>query len=260
MNKVINKDCVLGMKEMEKEFVDLVVTPPPYDNLRKYKGYDFNFEEIAQELVRVLKPGGVIVWVVGDATIKGSETGSSFKQALHFMSLGLNLHDTMIYEKNSMSMPDVNRYYQKFEYMFVFSKGKPKTVNLLRDRENKAKRWSKKFTTTNPDGTKVQRERSLEKDKYGVRFNIWKYNTGKGFTTKEKLTHPAPFPEKLAEDHILSWSNEGDLVLDPMAGSGTTGKMAVINNRKFKGFDVSEDYCKEANERIKRAQTQLKLF
>jgi len=260
LNKIHNMDCVLGMKQLEDSSIDLTVTSPPYDDLRKYDGYSFDFESTAKELYRITKNGGVVVWVIGDQTLNGSESGNSFRQALYFMSLGFNLHDTMIYEKNSMSMPDSNRYYQKFEYMFVFSKGRPKTVNRIKDHKNTAKRWSKKFNTTNADGTKNERRRELEKEEYGVRFNIWKYNTGFSQTTRDKIKHPAPFPEKLAEDHIVSWSKRGDVVLDPFMGSGTTAKKALELGREFIGFEISNEYVKEANDRIKDLLRQQKLF
>ena len=260
LNKIYNTDCVEGMKKLDDEIIDLTVTSPPYDDLRKYEGYSFDFESVAQELYRVTKQGGVVVWVVGDQTVNGSESGNSFRQALYFMDLGFNLHDTMIYEKNSMSMPDNNRYYQKFEYMFVFSKGKPKTVNRIKDHKNTATRWSKTFNTTNADGSKNERERDLTKQEYGIRFNIWKYNTGFSQTTRDKITHPAPFPEKLAQDHIISWSNEGDLILDPFMGSGTTAKSALELNRNFIGFEISKSYYNESVERIKGLLNQQKLF
>lgn len=250
LNKIYCMDNVEGMKKMGSETIDLTVTSPPYDNLRDYHGYKFDFKRVADELWRITKDGGVLVWVVNDATVKGSETGSSFRQALYFMELGFRLHDTMIYEKNSMSMPDRVRYYQKFEYMFIFSKGKPKTFNPIKDHKITSKRWSRKITRYEKDGSITERERDLESEEYGVRFNIWKYNTGRGFTSKENLKHPAMFPEKLAEDHILSWSNEGDTVLDPFLGSGTTAKMALMNNRDFIGFEVSKEYVGMASERI----------
>lgn len=248
-NKIYNMDCLDGLKLLKNDSIDMVLTSPPYDNLRTYNGYSFDFEHIAQELYRVIKVGGVIVWIVGDAVIDGSETGSSFKQALYFMSLGLKLHDTMIYEKNSMSMPERIRYHQKFEYMFVFSKGKPKTFNPIIDHLNTADRWSTKFNTYEADGSKIERERTLDKNEYGMRFNIWKYNTGFGFTTKDKTIHPAMFPEKLAQDHIISWSNENDIVLDPFMGSGTTAKMCVLNNRQYIGFEISKEYYEASLER-----------
>ena len=260
LNKIYNMDCVDGMKQLSDNSIDLTVTSPPYDDLRRYEGYSFDFESVAKELYRVTKGGGVVVWVVGDQTINGSESGNSFRQALYFLSLGFNLHDTMIYEKNSMSMPDSNRYYQKFEYMFVFSKGKPKTVNRIKDHKNTAKRWSKTFNTTNNDGSKNKRERNFEKDEYGIRFNIWKYNTGFSQTTRDKITHPAPFPEKLAEDHIISWSDEGQTVLDPFMGSGTTAKAAIKLGREFIGFEISKKYCEESENRIKHLMEQQKLF
>ena len=258
INQIHNMDCVEGMKLLEDGVVDLTVTSPPYDDLRTYKGYSFDFENVAKELYRVTKKGGVVVWIVGDQTINGSETATSFKQVLYFMSLGFNLHDTMIYEKNSMSMPDKVRYHQKFEYMFVLSKDKPKTFNPIIDHKNTAKRWAEKYHTLDKHGNKVERMRDIEHKTYGMRFNIWKYNTGFSGTTLDKITHPAPFPEKLAEDHIVSWSNTNDLVLDPFIGSGTTAKMALINNRKYIGFEISEDYTKEARKRI--ATVQPKLF
>ena len=267
LNQIINGDSVEVMKSMPDECVDLTVTSPPYDSLRSYQdlidgmkeeynGYSFPFEQMAQELYRITAKGGIIVWVVGDAVIKGSETGSSFRQALYFMELGFKLHDTMIYEKNGSSFPakrDGNRYSQLFEYMFVFSKGKPKTSNLICDKPN---RWAGythfgKGSIRNKKGELV--ERNIKPiPEFSPRNNIWKYNTGKNYSTKDKIAfqHPAIFPEKLAGDHILTWTNEGDVVFDPMAGSGTTPKMALINNRNYVGIEISEDYCEIARTRI----------
>lgn len=270
LNQIINGDSVEVMKSMPDGCVDLTVTSPPYDSLRSYQdlidvmkeeynGYSFPFESMAQELYRITAKGGVIVWVVGDAVIKGSETGSSFRQALYFMELGFKLHDTMIYEKNGSSFParrDGNRYSQLFEYMFVFSKGKPKTSNLICD---KANRWAGythfgKGSIRNKKGELV--ERNIKPiPEFSPRNNIWKYNTGKNYSTKDKIAfqHPAIFPEKLAGDHILTWTNEGDVVFDPMAGSGTTPKMALINGRNYVGIEISKDYCEIARTRISAA-------
>jgi len=255
VNQVYQGDSAEMMKKLPDNFIDLTVTSPPYDNLRDYKGYSFDFETIAKELYRVTKDGGVVVWVVGDSTIDGSETGTSFKQALFFMECGFNLHDTMIYEKNSMSMPDTVRYYQVFEYMFVFSKGKPQHLNLLADKKN---RWagSKNFgerSQRNKDGSLKKNGSSVVKE-YGIRNNIWRYNTGAGYTTTEKYAfeHPAMFPEALAKDHILSWSNKGDLVFDPFAGSGTTLKMAQLMGRNYLGFEIAEEYITLINKRLRQ--------
>lgn len=261
INKIYNEDCLETMKRMPNDFVDLVVTSPPYDNLRKYKGYDnkkeyngytFDFENIAQELARIVKKGGVIVWVVGDATINGSETGNSFRQALFFKELGLNIHDTMIYEKSGMAYPDSTRYHQVFEYMFVFSKGYPKNVNLIKDRENKYV------------GTMGGNKRGglCKREKYGARFNVWRYANGRDNSSKDRVAfkHPAIFPEPLASDHIQSWSNEGDLVYDCFLGSGTTAKMAIRNKRNWIGSEISEEYCKIAQERIDQTLSTPELF
>lgn len=255
LNKIYNVCCLEGMRSLPDDFIDLTVTSPPYDNLRKYSGNSsFDFEEIAKELFRITKPGGVVVWIIGDSTKNGSESGTSFKQALFFKEIGFNLHDTMIYEKDSISFPETNRYYQIFEYMFVFSKGKPKTVNLIKDRKNKHYNGRKhiKGSYRKTDGTQTRHNKQNLLLPYGVRFNIWRIPTGCGKSAKEKIAfkHPAIFPEKLANDHILSWSNQGDIVFDPFMGSGTTAKMAIINDRNYLGFEISEEYTEIANERI----------
>lgn len=258
VNMVICGDSLKLMKEMPDSIIDLTVTSPPYDNLRDYKGYSFDFENIAKELFRITKEGGVLVWVVGDATINGSETGTSFKQALFFKEVGFNLYDTMIYKKKGLRFPDSSRYYQSFEYMFVLSKGKPKTINLLEDRENiyKGSKVARKTQDRYKDGElrpnsafRIDKERVV-KD-FGVRFNIWEYSMG-GNVSKDSFAfkHPAIFPEELAKDHILSWSNEGDLVFDLFCGSGTTLKMAKQNGRNYLGFDISEEYCKISEKRV----------
>jgi DNA modification methylase len=261
LNRIYNMDCVEGMKLLPNECIDLTVTSPPYDNLRDYNNeVTWNFEkfkEIAKELFRITKPGGVVVWVVGDATIKGSETGTSFRQALFFKDCGFNLHDTMIYQKDACPFPETNRYYPAFEYMFIFSKGKPKTANLIADKPNK--KYGKKITGSgrNSDGTlkphtAVKNKTNRTVKKFGVRTNVWLYSVGKWKITKDEYAykHPAMFPEQLAEDHILTWSNPGDIVFDPFLGSGTTAKMALLNNRHFIGFEISKEYCKIATKRI----------
>ena len=259
LNKIYNEDCLETMAKMPDCFVDLTVTSPPYDNLRTYNGYSFDFKAVAKELYRVTKQGGVVVWVVGDATIKGSETGTSFRQALYFMDCGFNLHDTMIWEKpNPMPTdPKCFRYYNSFEYMFVLSKGKPNLCNYLKD---KTKNAGKNFGTApmrNYDGSKRD-DRTIKLQgvvigDYKIRNNIWKYAIGSG-VAKDKIAynHPAIFPEQLANDHIISWSNEGDLVYDPFMGSGTTAKMAILNKRNWIGSEISQEYCKIAEERIRK--------
>ena len=246
LNKIYCMDCLDGLKQLEDECVDLTVTSPPYDNLRTYNGYNFDFENIAKELYRVTKRGGVVVWIVGDSTVKGSETGTSFKQALFFKEIGFNLHDTMIYEKAQSCFGSNLCYLQSFEYMFVLSKGKPKTINFIRDRKNvRSGKESMCVKGLSKDGKKSERHYKEMKE-YGKRKNIWKYGVGGG-----KIKHPAVFPEQLAYDHIISWSNEGDVVMDIFMGSGTTAKMCKIANRNYIGFEISEEYCEIAKERLK---------
>lgn len=252
LNKIYNMDCLDGLRQMEDCCVDLTVTSPPYDDLRKYNGYSWDFESIAKELYRVTKDGGVVVWVVGDKTKNGSETGTSFKQALFFKELGFNLHDTMIYQKSGSGACGSNKcYIQSFEYMFVFTKGKIKTYNLIYDRKNE-KVLLNNVSNGNRNGD-VKKVR-MDCKPFGRRFNIWKYDTGNNKSTKDKIAfkHPAIFPEKLAYDHIISWSNEGDVVMDIFMGSGTTAKMCKLTNRNYIGFEISEEYCKIAEERLSK--------
>jgi len=261
INQIICGDCVEVMKSWPEECIDLTVTSPPYDDLRDYRGYTFDFESIARELYRVTKPGGVVVWVVGDATINGSETGTSFRQALYFKDVcGFNLHDTMIYKKKASRFPDTNRYYQVFEYMFVFSKGRPKTVNLIRDRRNLGFGNAICEHARQKDGTLKKRKGKII-SKLGVRFNIWEYPTGGGISARDEIAfqHPAIFPEQLAADHIISWSNPGDIVLDPMCGSGTTCKMALKLGRRFMGIDIAEEYCEIARKRVEAEKERQKF-
>lgn len=254
LNRIICGDAIEVMQDMPSDSVDLIVTSPPYDEMRDYKGYSFNFEVVAKELYRVTKNGGVLVWIVGDQTVKGNETGTSFKQALYFKQIGFNLFDTMIYLKTPRGAVGNNKtYWQAFEYMFVLSKGTPNTINLLRDRENKDERNGDSGTKRLSDGTLLKLKRAGY-SKYGRRTNVWEYLIGRGHSASDNIAyrHPAIFPEKLAQDHITSWSNPGDVVFDPMCGSGTTCKMAKLNKRDFIGVDISPEYCKIAEERLKQ--------
>ncbi len=282
INKIYNENCIDTMQRMPDNFLDLTVTSPPYDNLRNYNGYKFDFESIAKELYRTTKEGGVVVWIVADATIKGSETGTSFRQALYFMECGFNLHDTMIWQKHS-PYPSNVRYNQEFEYMFIFSKSKPKVFNPVKVNKspNTLKRWR---GATSAKKTQIIKEKGKDKRVYfgakaEERFlksvnktkktasNVWYIPSGNINGDKIAFQHPAIFPEKLANDHIISWSNPDDLVYDCFTGSGTTWKMCLRNDRNFIGSEISEEYMKIATQRIEETKkiialekTQLKLF
>ncbi len=254
INTIFPENCINTMKRMPNEWVDLVVTSPPYDNMREYNGYSsFQFELIAQSLFRVIKKGGVVVWVIGDQTIKGNETGSSFKQALYFKEIGFQLFDTMIYLKPPRGAVGSNKtYWQSFEYMFVLSKGLPKTIHLIKDRKNKDSRKGDNGTKRLPNGKLLRLSRGGYDD-YGRRTNVWEYHIGKGHSSSDDIAHqhPAIFPEKLAEDHIITWSNPNDLVYDPFLGSGTTAVMASMNRRNWIGSEINKDYCHIARKRLK---------
>jgi len=259
LNTVICGKAEDVLKTFPDGCIDLTVTSPPYDNLRDYQGYTFDFKKIANELFRVTKQGGVVVWVVGDATINGSETGTSFKQALYFKEMGFNLHDTMIYEKLCYMPLTHNRQEQAFEYMFIFSKGRPNTFNPKMKKNKEAG----KIITGNRrhNGNDLEKIHGTGKNikEYGQDINIWRYATGSVCYDGdiEARKHPAVFPAKLAKDHILSWSNKGDTVLDPMCGSGTTLKMAKELGRNYIGIELNKEYIKIAERRL--AQGVLKI-
>ena len=255
LNYIDTCDNIDGLRRLPADCIDLTVTSPPYDNLRVYKGFSWDADGLIAELYRVTKPGGVVVWVVNDATVNGSETGSSFRQALAFMAAGFNLHDTMIWEKTGM-LPTQDRYYAIFEYMFVFSKGKPKAMNFICDRKTTAGgRVQKKDACINKGKQKIGRGTFVRKE-YSRRTNIWRIAIGKN---KETKGHPAPFPEQLAADHIASWSNPGDIVLDPFIGSGTTAVACVKTGRNYIGFEIIEEYCDIARQRVASVQEQMKI-
>ena len=256
INKIYNEDCLQTMEKMPNNFIDLTVTSPPYDGLRTYNGYSFDFESIAKELYRVTKEGGVVVWVVNDSTKKGSESLTSFKQALYFKEIGFNVHDTMIYKADKPPLTH-NRYEQQFEYMFVFSKGKPNTFNPILE-PCKHANTTRSGTTMRQDSDNLSnRSQSGNVKSHKIKGNIWEYGVGNNKSTKDKIAfkHPAIFPEKLANDHIISWSNENDIIYDCFGGSGTTAKMSKILNRKWITSEVSSEYCEIIKERLNEVGT-----
>lgn len=256
LNSIYNMDCAKGMSLLADNTIDLVVTSPPYDDLRDYNGYVFDFKSIADQLFRVVKLGGVVVWVVGDRVKNGNKSLSSFKQCIYFQEIGFNVHDVMIYEKKNTPFMRSNAYTNCFEYMFILSKGKPKTFNPLKTETVRSGK-EKLVANKKADGINKKVEGVLNKEKNLT--NIWKYAVGLGGSTNDKIAfeHTAIFPEKLAMDHILSWSNEGDLVLDPMCGSGTTCKMAKMSGRNYIGFDISSEYVSLSNRRLKLLDNML---
>lgn len=242
-----NTELSVGLPD---ECIDLVVTSPPYGEIRDYNGYSWDFEALAKQLFRVTKTGGVVVWVVNDQSKNGDESGESFRQALFFKEIGFKLADTMIYQKKGINGA-YPLYYPMFEYMFIFSRGKIKTFNPICDIKNKyaGTKWA---TRRNKNGK--LRPEYMKTNEYSKRGNIWTYDTGRGHTTKDTIAfkHPAIFPEALARDHIISWSNPGDLVFDPFMGSGTTAKVARDHGRDYIGFEISKEYIDIADERLRQ--------
>lgn len=252
LDKIYNENCLDTMNKMDSNFIDCTITSPPYDDLRTYNGYSFPFEDIARELFRVTKNGGVVVWVVGDATVNGSESGTSFKQALYFKEIGFNLYDTMIYQKTGTPFPQKTRYNQVFEYMFVFSKGKPNTFNPIMKKNAQAGsvRHSRKFR--NKKGELVAGMSGKPIAEMGIENNIWVLKNGMYKSTSDLIAfeHPAIFPEELVRRHIHTWTNENDVVYDPFMGSGTTAKMAILQNRRYVGSEISKEYYELSNKRL----------
>ena len=245
MNIIYNEDCLDTMKRMPDNFIDLTITSPPYDDLRIYNGYSFDFQSVAFDLFRVTKQGGVVVWIVGDSTIKGSESGTSFRQALGLKEVGFNLHDTMIWRKtNPMPKFKHKRYFDVFEYMFILSKGQPKTFNPLLQPNKRAGElydYTAKLKTTGK--VRIKKTFNINDERY--KDNIWECAVAKNETD-----HPAVFPESLVADHITSWSNEGDIVYDPFMGSGTTALAARSLGRTYIGSEISQEYCLIAEGRL----------
>lgn len=273
INKLYNEDCLITMGNLSENSIDLTLTSPPYDDLRTYNehisgnktefnGYSFPFEKIAKELYRITKKGGIVVWVVGDATNKGSETGTSFRQALFFKECGFDLYDTMIYQKTGTPFPQKTRYNQTFEYMFVFSKGKPNTFNpiMKKNATAGAVRHSRKFRNTN--GEMVPGFNGKAVNEYGIENNIWLIKNGMNKSTKDLIAfeHPAIFPEELAAKHIITWTKKNDLVYDPFMGSGTTAKMAILLDRNWLGSELDSTYTDICNRRLQGIVKQTSLF
>ena len=259
MIELLHGDCLELLKDIPDGSIDLTVTSPPYDNLRTYNSnidqWDFEkFKGIALELYRITANGGVVVWIVADATIKGSETGTSFRQALYFKEIGFNLHDTMIWEKPSFTATGslAVRYAPVFEYMFVLSKGKPKSFHPIKDKLNKHGGQNFGGTIRQKNGTfKKIKSEGKKIAQYGQRHNVWNIGNAVG---KDRSAHPAPFPEQLAADHIISWSNPDDIVLDPFMGSGTTGVACINTGRRFIGIELDKQYFDIAANRIAEAK------
>ncbi len=238
------------------EAVDVTVTSPPYGQIRSYESRG-EWIDVILELFPVTRPGGVLVWNVADQTVEGSETGASFRQALAMLEAGFKLHDTMIYVKEGVQFPDANRYFGAFEYMFVASKGSPKTFNPIADRPNKwagdtihgtDRQQDGGLTPTN--GLKVSR---LVKD-FGWRYNWWimaNRNDGMG--------HPATMPYEMARDHLRTWANAGERVLDPFMGSGTTLEAAKKLHMSAIGIEIEEQYCEIAAKRLSQEVLDLQV-
>lgn len=265
---IYNVNCMDHMQSIQADSVDLVVTSPPYDNLREYgsdnpDSWNFDvFKQVANGLYRVVKPCGVVVWIVSDATINGSETGTSFRQALYFMDIGFNLHDTMIWNKASATHPERRRYYHSFEYMFVFVKSPDGgvcdiTANLLKDRKNEWSHMPVAGTKRKADGSTKYFSKGVKGNEYGVRFNVWTQTCARG---SELTGHPAQMPIQLARDHIETWSNSGDTIFDPFMGSGTTAIACLDTNRKFIGCEINPEYFEISRKRIGNHMVTRRLF
>lgn len=263
IDRIFLGDCVEGMRRLTDACIPLTVTSPPYDGLRSFGGHALDFESfkrVADELYRVTMPGGIVIWVVADAIVAGSETGTSARQKLYFKQIGFKIHHTMVMDKAGSRWPCKVRYGDSLEYAFILAKGKPRTINLLRDKPNRRAGEVQDFNRREQDGRLRPAGRSRPIAAWGHRRAIWKYAVGSGLTTTDRYAydHPALMPEKMAEDHIQSWSKPGDLVFDPMAGAGTTCKMALLNHRRYLGFEINPHYHALAERRMRDAHAEYR--
>jgi site-specific DNA-methyltransferase (adenine-specific) len=261
VNRIFNLDAIIGMKKLPDNCIPLTVTSPPYDQLRAFGGVTWNdatFQRIADELWRITAPGGVVVWIVADTIVKGSETCTSARQKLHFRDLGFRIHHTMIIDRAGSRFPSKVRYGTSLEYAFILSKGKPRAINLLKDRLNKRVGETQNFSRREPDGSIRPMSLSKPVAKFGYRRAIWQVSTGWNQSTKDDYAfeHPALMHEGVAKDHILSWSRPGDLVFDPMMGAATTTKMALLHNRRYLGFEIYKRYFRLAQRRMREARVE----
>jgi len=254
-NQIICCDCVEGMQRLPDSCIPLTVTSPPYDGIRTYGGHEWNFMAVARELYRITVPGGVVVWVIQEQVIDGAESGESSRQRLAFANIGFRLHHTMVMARRNGRQYSPNRYGPPLEYAFILSKGPPRYVCLLRDKPNTeaGRVRTDAYHHRDPDGSVRRTSQRARVADYGVRLGVWFYPTGKHHSAKEDYAfqHPALMPEQMAEDHILSWSRIGDLVFDPFAGAGTTLKMALLNHRRYLGFEINPKYVRIAERRLR---------
>lgn len=260
--KIYHENCIDTLHRMSDDVIDMTITSPPYDDLRDYNGYHFPVEDIAASLFQKTKPGGVVIWVVGDRTVNGDETLTSFQHAITFQKAGFRVHDTMIYTKKNPIPGDCGkRYRQAFEYMFCFSKGQPKTFNPITEPTKSAGQKITAFRITGkgrgnvPDediGREIKTERKVS--------NIFAYNVGTS-SSEDKIAfqHPAIFPEQLVADQIASWTDQGDVVYDCFMGSGTTAKVAHQLKRRWVGSEISEEYIEIARKRLETYIDKLNL-
>lgn len=259
LNKIHHFDAVVGLRLLPADCIDLTLTSPPYDWIRDYNGtFDpakFPFVRIAEELYRITAPGGVVLWITRDQQQDCCESGTSAKQMLYFKNIGFNVQ-TMIVDSISARH---RRYCYGMppQFCFVLSKGRPKAFHPIRDKPNTEPGRIKSWSARNRDG-RIRKGKPKEIPKYGRRSHIWLYPTGFGLVSDDPLPRnaPAPMVETVAGDLMLSYSNPGDLILDPMAGLGTTGKVAVKLNRQFIGFERVRKYCDVANDRVRQAFEQ----
>ena len=255
--ELVNGDCAAVLPGLPP--ADLILTSPPYDGMREYGGYNgaFDFGAIAAACVANLAPGGVLVWVVGDQIIDGGESGTSFRQALGFKALGLTLHQTLFFEAAHYRPIDKSRALRGVQYMFVFAKGSPMVANIPIDRPNV--KAGMRVTRSYAPGKSLNGSRNPASDRvkriadFGRRGPIWRYATECG----SDMGHPAAFPYALASDHIVCWTNPGDLVIDPMVGSGTTLRAAADLGRRAIGIEINPEYCDLIRRRL--AQSVLPM-
>lgn len=263
VDKVHCMECVEGMEMLPDDCVDLVVTSPPYDAVRKYNGFAFDLHQTGAQIHRVLKDGGIAAMVIQDQTKDFGKSLTSFRTIIDWCdSFGFKLFECVIYRKNgSEGAWWKHRFRVDHEYIPLFLKGdRPayfdkQPLRVPSKHGGKVMSGSGNRRTDGATNGTVRREINATK----CRGTIWNYLMA-GDKNPLKRKHPAVFPDAIPSDLIQCFCPPGGIVLDPFIGSGSTAVQALKHERHFIGFDISQEYCDLCNQRLEKDVETATLF
>lgn len=246
-------DAIEHASTLASDSVDLVLFSPPYDGVRDYRGnWTLDLPALGSELLRVVKDGGFAVMVIADGTKNQRKSMTTFRTAVAWEDAGWSLFESVIYSRDGR--PGAwwaTRFRVDHEHILMFYKGKrPRPVTHHDGLRVPSKHAGKKWTGTQrlTDGTLVKTSATVAADK--CRGTIWHYATSNSEGNRTKAKHPATFPDALARDVILALSAPGDVVYDPMMGSGTSVVIAAQEGRRWLGNDFFAEYVEIAQQRL----------